>query len=123
MLQRLRLPSVQLALWTFFIWGVRIKNADGSIGAIALSLLLIGLAVIVLATRSNGFAVVLLAGITIVVWLLRIVDIALLSDHPAGFKVVHVVLGLVSIVLAGRCDAELNGRYRVRLPGRRPAPG
>jgi hypothetical protein len=122
-LQRLRLPSVQLSLWTFFIWGVRIRNADGSVGAIALSLLLIGLAVIVLATRSNGFAVVVLAGITIVVWLVRIVDIALLSDHAAGFKAVHVVLGLVSLVLAGRCDAELNGRYRVRLPGRRPAPG
>ena len=123
MLQRLRLPSVQLALWTTFIWGVRIKNADGSVGAIALSLLLIGLAVLVLATRSNGFAVVLLAGLTVVVWVVRVIDIAFLSDHPGGFKVVHVALGVVSILLAGRCDAELNGKYRVRLPGRRPAPG
>lgn len=114
MLDRLRLPSVQLALWTFFVWGVRIKNADGSVGAIALSLLLIGLGALVLLTRSNGFVVVLLAGTTILVWLVRIVDIVAFSDHGAGFKVVHAILGLVSLALAGRCDAELDGRYRPR---------
>lgn len=114
MLDRLRLPSVQLCLWTFFVWGVRIKNADGSVGAIALSLVLIGLAAIVLASRSNGFAVVTLAGLTVLVWFVRVLDIAFFSDHPIGFKVVHVALGLVSILLAGRCDDELNGRYRVR---------
>ena len=122
MLRRLRLPSVQLALWTCFIWGVRIKNADGSVGAIALSLLLIGLAALVLVTRSGGVVVVLLAGVTIAVWLVRIVDIALLSDHPGAFKVVHVALGLVSMALAARCDAELNGRDRAGLRGRRRAP-
>jgi hypothetical protein len=112
MLDHLRFPSVQLALWTCFVWGVRIKNADGSVGAIALSLLLIGLAALVLATRRNGFVVVMLAGVTILVWLVRIVDIGLLSDHPGGFKAVHVALGLVSLVLAGRCDDELDGRLR-----------
>ena len=44
----------------------------------------------------------------------RIVDIALLSDHPGAFKVVHVALGLVSMALAARCDAELNGTPRLR---------
>lgn len=114
MLDRLRLPSVQLAFWTLFVWGVRIKNADGSVGAIVLSLLLIGLAAIVVATHSNGFAVVVLAGITVFVWLFRIVDITFFSDHPGGFKVVHVALGVASILLAGRCDDELNGKYRLR---------
>ena len=123
MLRRLRLPSVQLALWTFFVWGVRIKNADGSAGAIALSLLLIGLAALVLLTHSNGFPVVMLAGFTFLVWLFRLVDIVFFSDHGAGFTVVHVALGLVSMALAGRCDDELNGRYRPRLPSRRPARG
>lgn len=121
MLNRLRLPSVQLSLWTFFIWGVRIKNADGSAGAIVLSLLLIGLAVIVLASRSNGLAVVTLAGLTVIVWFVRVLDIAFFSDHPMGFKVVHVALGVASILLAGRCDDELNGKYKLR-PGRRRAP-
>lgn len=114
MLDRLRLPSVQLSLWTFFVWGVRIKNADGSVGAILLSLLLIGLAAIVLASHSNGLAVVTLAGLTTIVWFVRVIDIVVFSDHPGGFKVVHAALGVVSILLAGRCDDELNGKYRLR---------
>ena len=119
MLDRLRLPSVQLALWTLFVWGVRIRNADGSVGAIALSVALVGLAALVLLTRSNGFVVVLLAGTTILVWLVRLVDIVLLSDHGAAFKVVHTVLGLVSLVLAARTDGELNGRLAPRRGRRR----
>ena len=123
MLDRLRLPSVQLALWTFFVWGVRIRNADASVGAIAISLLFVGLAAIVLWSRSNGLAVVSLAGLTVIVWVIRVLDITFFSDHPGGFKVVHAGLGVVSILLAGRCDDELNGKYRVGLRGRRPAPG
>lgn len=114
MLDRLRLPSVQLALWTFFVWGVRIKNADGSVGAILLSLSLIGWAALVLLFRSNGFVVVMLAGWTAIVWAVRILDIVFFSDHGFGFKAVHVVLGLVSLVLVARCDDELNGKHRLR---------
>lgn len=120
MLDRLRLPSTQLALWTLFVWGVRIRNADGSVGAVLLSLVFVGLAAAVLLTRSSGAAVVGLAGLTVLVWLVRIVDIVLLSDHGAAFKAVHVVLGLVSIALAARTNAELNGPTAAR-PGRRRA--
>lgn len=119
MLDALRLPSNQLALWSLFVWGVRLKNADGSIGATLLSIGFLALAAAVLRFQRNGFLIVTLAGLTILVWLLRIVDIVFLSDHGAGFKVVHVVLGLVSMALAARTDDELNGKLVPRTGRRR----
>ena len=115
-------PSVLLALWTLFVWGVRIKNADGSMGAIALSLTFVALAVLVLAFRGNGFFAVTLAGWTIIVWLVRVVDILFFSDHAAGFKVVHVALGVVSFVLAARVDREVDGEWRPSALKRSTSP-
>lgn len=114
---------MQLALWTLFVWSVRLKNADGSVAAVVMSVAFLALAALVLRFEGNGFLVVSLAGATLLVWLVRIVDIVFFSDHGAGFTVVHVALGLVSMALAARTAAELNGRYRIGLPGRRPAPG
>ena len=107
-------PALFLAVWTLFVWGVRIKNADGSIAAILLSLTFIGLAVLVLATKTHALPTVLLAGWTIVVWLVRLVDILVLSDHPGAFKVVHAGLGVVSIVAASACNRDLSGREAPR---------
>ena len=49
--------------------------------------------------QLNRLAVLVLAGITTVVWAVRGVQIAL-ADHSVGFIVVHTVLALVSIGLA-----------------------
>ena len=98
----LRLPSVQLSLWTLFVWGVRLRNADGAVWATALSLLFLGLAVAALTPRRNRPVVTALAGLTVLVWSIRILDIALLSDHGAAFTVVHIALGAVSVLLAAR---------------------
>jgi hypothetical protein len=53
-------------------------------------------------------------GVTVVVWVVRAAQIAL-SDHDAAFKVVHVVLGVISIALAvgvWRVAAPVAGRRR-----------
>lgn len=91
-------PLVAFVAWTLFVWGVRIRNADGSVGAVLLALTFVLPAIAALARP----AVVLrpLVAWTVVVWLVRIVDIVL-SDHSVGFTVVHVALGVVSVVLGG----------------------
>jgi TctA family transporter len=88
---------------------VRIKNADGSVGAVLLSLTFIVPAVAVLVRP----AVVLrpLVAWTVVVWLLRIGDIVVASDHGVAFKVVHTMLGAVSIAL-GIAAVKAAGRPR-----------
>lgn len=90
------------ALWTLFVWGGRIRNVftgDEGIAPLVLAAAFVALAVAVLATRGRRATVVALAGWTVVVWVVRAVDIAFLSDHDAGFVVVHVVLAAVSIGL------------------------
>jgi hypothetical protein len=124
-IDRLRRPSVQLALWTLFVWGVRIKNAEGSIGAIALSLTFVALAVLVLAF-GDRFVAATLAGWTVVVWVVRMVDIVFLSDRSGAFTAVHAGLGLVSLVLAARVGGEVAGAVagdgqREKRRGRRRA--
>ena len=108
--------------WTLFVWAVRIKNADGSVGAVLLSLTFIVPAVAALVRP----AVVLrpLVYWTAAVWAWRIVDIVVASDHGIGFKVVHTVLGVVSVVLgvaalraAGR-PAPASGSGSRRRPSR-----
>ena len=103
------MASIVLALWTLFVWGVRIKNADGSIAAIVLSLSFIGLALLVLSTKGHALPTVLLGGWTVIVWAVRIVDIVLLSDHTGTFKAVHAGIGTVSILLAGWTEQHLKG--------------
>jgi hypothetical protein len=103
-----------LAAWTVFVWVTRIKNADGAVGPILLSATFLLLAALVLATKGHALPTITLAGWTVLVWLVRL-PMILLAAHGAGFKVVHAVIALVSILLAGACDEAFSAR-------RRPAP-
>ena len=116
---RSRLVLLAFVAWTAFVWGNRISNtlrSEESTGAKAfstvLSLVLLGFAVAVVvvvakAWKSNlgaGGAKVLMtaAVLTVVVWLVR-VPMILVADHgdkDPEFKIVHVGLGVVSVVLA-----------------------
>ena len=113
---RSRIVLLAFVAWTAFVWGNRISNtlrSEESTGAktfsTVLSLVLLGFAVAVVvvvakAWKSNlgaGGAKVLMtaAVLTVVVWLVR-VPMILVADHGAPFKIVHVGLGVVSVVLA-----------------------
>ena len=113
---RSRIVLLAFVAWTAFVWGSRISNtlrSEESTGAktfsTVLSLVLLGFAVAVVvvmakAWKSNlgaGGAKVLMgaAVLTVVVWLVR-VPMILVADHGAPFKIVHVGLGVVSVVLA-----------------------
>jgi hypothetical protein len=108
-----------LAAWQLFVWGTRIKNVMGDKSLMGLDqVVLVGLSATFLVygvvavgvwremrpalggPTANGVRW-LQAGAcwTVVVWLLRGGDI-LLSDHEVAFKVVHLVLGVISIALA-----------------------
>jgi hypothetical protein len=100
-----------------FVWGNRLSNAWSSTTesssakaistVLAASFIVFALAGVALLmrswstglTRSAGMFLVAFAGWTIVVWCVRIVAIAV-GDHGAAFKIVHVLLGLISIGLA-----------------------
>lgn len=112
-----RWPLILLVGWTAFIWLTRIKNAwsasDETTGAKVVStvtavLLLVAAVavarVLVVARRRaltavEGRLVMILGAGTIVVWAVRIPQI-LLGDEGVPFKVVHAVLGGISIALA-----------------------
>jgi len=55
-------------------------------------------------------------GVTVVVWVVRAGQIAM-SDHEVAFKVVHIVLGVISIALA-----VAVWRTAAPVAGRRPSP-
>lgn len=116
MATRLRVTLVAFIVWTAFVWVNRISNAlrsDETSGAktfstvLSIAMLVLALAVLVALVRGwskgvdrTGARWLLTAAIvTVVVWLVRVPQI-LLTDHTAGFKVVHVLLGVVSVVLA-----------------------
>lgn len=119
-------PALLLALWSLFVWGVRIRNAD-DVGPILLSLSFVVLAAAVLATRGHRGPTLALAGWTAAVWAVRLVDILLLSDHGAAFKAVHAALGAASIALAavawraGVTHVVTPGRPAIPRSGRRPS--
>ncbi len=111
-----RIVLLAFVAWTAFVWGNRISNTLRSEESTStktfssvLSLVLLGfaLAVVVVvakAWKSNlgaGGAKVLMSAavLTVVVWLVR-VPMILAADHGAPFKIVHVGLGVVSVVLA-----------------------
>jgi hypothetical protein len=114
-----RAKALLMALcgWTAFVWVNRISNAWSSatettgakvastvLAASFLGLAAIGVAALVINWRSAPGRGVLVfvqvfAGWTIGVWIVRITSIVL-GDHAVGFKVVHALLGVVSIVLA-----------------------
>lgn len=113
-----RFVLLTFVLWTAFVWGNRISNtlrSEESVGAktfsTVLSIALLGFAaaVIVVAVKAwsspigVGGAKVLMvaAALTVVVWLVR-VPMILIADHgdkDPGFTIVHVALGVVSVVL------------------------
>jgi hypothetical protein len=124
--------------WTAYIWVSRIVNAWGSstestggkvfstvLSGVLLALALGGVVVLVrtwkapLGVGAARFLEVF-CGVTVVVWVVRAGQIAF-SDREIGFKVVHVVLGLISIALAvavWRVVAPVARRRSVE----RPAP-
>jgi hypothetical protein len=110
-------PLLALVVWSAYVWSTRIRNAAGdaalSTGGKAFS---IGLSVTFLAFAVAGLVVVVrawsraltrvealvlraFAAWTALVWLVRI-PMILADSHSVGFKVVHAVLGLVSMGLA-----------------------
>lgn len=129
-----------LAAWSAFVWGTRISNAwnDATattatkVGATVLSLSVLALAVASVAVvvrarrrslRSGERRVVqVFAGWTAIVWIVRAVEITFADysanpaiTNPTGFKIVHVVLGAISIALAALS-------WRAVAPGADPEP-
>jgi hypothetical protein len=126
--------------WTTYVWVTRITNTWGSAvettGAKVFSTVLSG---VMLALAVGGVVVLVqtwkrpltvgaarflqvFCGVTVVVWVVRAVQI-IASDHDVAFKVVHVVLGVISIALAAavwRTAAPVAGR---RSPDRPVAGG
>lgn len=116
MTTRQRVVSCVFVVWSVFVWGNRISNtlrSDESTASKTFStvlsavLLVLAVAVGVVVVRAwrgvvrdAGGKVLVTAGlVTVVVWLVRIPQIAL-ADHDVGFVVVHALLGVVSIALA-----------------------
>jgi NADH:ubiquinone oxidoreductase subunit K len=99
--------AIALAVWTLVVWATRIRNVAEAGGGAADLLVPVGLTVLAVAAlvdRRRGAPV--LAAATIAVWAVRL-PFVLAHDHPAGFKVVHAVLAVVSMGLAA---AELRSR-------------
>lgn len=116
---RSRIVLLAFVLWTVFVWGNRISNtlrseesASSKIFSTMLSVILLAFAVGVIVvvakawksqiSLSGAKVLMVAAALTVVVWLVR-VPMILMADHgdkDPGFKIVHVGLGLVSVVLA-----------------------
>ncbi|MDD9368824.1 MAG: hypothetical protein PV358_01785 [Acidimicrobiales bacterium] len=124
--------ALALVGWTFFVWTTRIANiwrdealdTGEKVGrtGLALSFTLLAIAVVVTLWRrlpqASLVAVGALAGWSVAVWVVRDVRI-LFADHEMGFKVVHTVLAVVSIVLAALAWREAR-RPRPDATGARP---
>jgi hypothetical protein len=124
--------AAALVAWTFLVWTTRIANiwrdADLDTGErwgrtlLAVSFTVLALAAAVALWRRLGQATVVavgaLAAWTIAVWVVRGIGI-LAADHDLGFKVVHTVLAVVSIVLAALAWRET--RRETRREAARPA--
>ena len=120
--------ALALVAWTFFVWTTRIANiwrdealdTGEKLGRTGLALSFTLLAVAVVVTlwrrlpRASFVAVAALSGWSVAVWVVRDVRIVL-GDHGIAFIVVHVVLGVVSIVLAALAWREAR-RARAATP-------
>jgi hypothetical protein len=145
-----RWPLLALVAWSAFVWLTRISNARGDTEAsastkawaytLSASMLVLAVASLVVVIRSSGRSFVpsersvvrLFAGWTVVVWVVRGVEIAF-DDHSLAFKIVHIVLGVISIALAAltwrttAVTTEASGpgpageHPAVGSPGREPA--
>jgi hypothetical protein len=104
---------VASALWTLFVWGTRVRNVgnDDTLAggekafAFFVCAVFIGAAIamlLLLARRRSAPLRVLLsvfAVATVGWWAVRSVFIVV-HDHSMAFRVVHIVLGIISSVLA-----------------------
>lgn len=115
---RRRWPVLVFALWTAYVWVTRIVNAwtvsDEAMAAkvisTVVSVVLVAGAGALLATLVRARARALqaievrllqaMSVATLVVWAVRVPQI-LLAEHEVPFKVVHVTLAVISLVLAG----------------------
>ena len=100
-MRRWPLPLVAFLAWTVFVWAGRIRNG----GALLLAVSFLALAAI--AVWRRGRWITALAAWTVAVWAVR-TPFILVHDHPAGFKVVHTVLALVSIALAVSAERHVQ---------------
>ena len=114
--------AVAFVLWTAFVWGNRIVNVLGGdesdrarivSGALAGLMLVLAAGVLVVliaewrrspasAPSMGRWEVLTLRTaviVTVVVWLVRVPQIAL-GDHEAPFVIVHALLGVISVALA-----------------------
>ena len=116
---RSRVVLLAFVLWTVFVWGNRISNtlrseesASSKTFSTVLSVILLAFAVAVIVivvkawksqiSANRAKVLMVAAALTVVVWLVR-VPMILIADHgdkDPGFKIVHVGLGAVSVVLA-----------------------
>jgi hypothetical protein len=111
---RSRWPVALFVPWTLYVWFNRVVNTMGDDSAnkpltiaLALSVVVpvVATGVVLVQARDrrlhDGETRLLRATAvwTVLVWLVRGTEIAL-SDHEVAFKVVHVVIGLISIGLA-----------------------
>jgi hypothetical protein len=88
-----RWPLIAFIAWTVFVWAGRIRNG----GSVVLAASFLALAAVALWRRGAWITALVIW--TIGVWAIR-TPMILVNDHPAGFKVVHSVLAIVSIGLA-----------------------
>jgi len=112
---------IAFVAWTAFVWTSRISNTlrsttestGGKVFSTVLSILMLALATAVIAAlvrswskpmSSTSLMSLRVAAIaTVVVWLVRVPQIVFLDDDPthgAPFKIVHAMLGLISMALA-----------------------
>jgi hypothetical protein len=112
---RSRWPVALFVPWTLFVWFNRVVNTMGDDEAnkpltlaLALSVVVpvVAVGVVLVQARarrlSEGEGRLLQAAAiwTVLVWLVRGAEIGLSSEHGAAFKVVHLVIGVVSVSLA-----------------------
>jgi hypothetical protein len=130
MLRRHR-AVLALVVWTFLVWTTRIGNilrdedldTAGRVGRTALALAFTAMAITLLfgVVRQAPWlrrAVEVVALATVVFWVVQGLGI-LVRDHELGFKVVHTILAVGSIVLAALAWRE----SLVREPERAGHPG
>jgi len=116
---RRRWPVLLFALWTGYVWVTRIVNAwtastetvTAKVVSTVVSVVLVAGAVALLAilarARSRPLEAIevrvlrTMSVATLVVWVVRVPQILLDADHDVPFKVVHVTLAVLSLVLAG----------------------
>ena len=137
MTRRSAVPVGAFLAWTIFVWGiVRVRNilGDDAMSSseqtrsllLATSLwlpalvLLVALGVSLLRRRplpqAARIGVAALGVWTVLVWLVRAYDIALMSDRELPFILVHLVLAVISVGLAVLAARALRPQVEDRSP-------